>query len=221
MANLYLSKFKADQIRKAKKDFGNNVSAFTRKLFFYYFIDDGKKYIHKDSLRAVYTNADTYSELENTLDFCLIADKPKIDVFSEILSFITTENKIIPKFEENDKFLFHKYIAGEPLTEINNYQFFFLKDADEEKDFTPFYNSMCYNLVSSEEGVMLIDMKHFERKDDKPFFVFMNNDKAKINDLYIEDDTVIDNIMNHLEKDYIIDNINIIRFNRKGESNGG
>ena len=198
--NLYLTKFKVKQIRKAAKDFGSPIKGFTRKAFFYFFIHDGIKYIHKESLHGVYTNAFTYSDKEDTPNYCEL-NSAHTDDFYAILDFVVKGNKLLPNIECNDKFIYHKLIDGDILTHITQEQFTELEQY-ESLAFTPFYNSMCYNLIDTPNGIKLIDFKHFERKGSLPFFVFMNNDDANINVLHMKHSTPYEAIIKHLNKDY-------------------
>jgi hypothetical protein len=66
---------------------------------------------------------------------------------------------------------------------------------------------MCYNLIDTVGGIKVLDLKHFELVDDKPFFIFMNNDDANINVLYIEKGADIAPVLNHINIDYTVTDI--------------
>lgn len=217
MINLYLSWFKAKQIRKATEDFGEPIEGFTRKLFFYFFVKDGYKYIHKDSLRAVYSNADTYSSDEYTPNYCLINNKPNSANFDIIMDYIINGGSLIPMVKDIGKFLVHPMEQGEILTEVNESEFFELKNIAKDEPYTPFYNSMCYNLIKTKEGVKLIDFKHFEKNDGKPFFIYMNNYKSKINKLYIEHGENIEDVREHLAMDYKVQQMDVVFYGVIGD----
>jgi len=212
--NKYLLWYKAKAIREAKKDFKKPVDAFTRKKFFYFFLDDGYKWIHIKALEGVYTNAFTYSNEEDTPNFCYIKDKPKKDKFKEICQFIERGGQLFPKVMKSNNFYYYKVEDGSPLTEIDEDIYFKLKHQYEIMTYTPFYNSMCYNLIQNSQGeIKMIDYKHFEERDaNMPFFIYMNNDKIKVNDLYLESGyskDMIKKIIIHLRKDYEVSEDNI------------
>lgn len=215
MMNLYTIKLKAQQVKQATEDFyklenryPDNVSA--TKIFFYFIIDNGKKYIHKESLRLVYTNGDTYSYDENTPNYCAIdckKFKPEFDAF-------LNNHMLLSSIEDKGDFYYMDYINGDPITEISRDEFFYLKKHRNFNGYTPFYNSMCYNIVRTSNGTLkLIDLKHFEKIDDKEFFIYMYNKKANVNILYVEDNIHNDrlnHIIAHLERDYNV--IETIRY---------
>lgn len=208
--NLYLIKFKVDQIKQAAYDYGKPINGFTRKLFFYFFIDNNIKYIHKQSLFGVYTNAFTYSDEEDTPNYCRLNDKPIKDTFKPILDWIVKGNSIIPKVNDSEHFISHKVMKGEVLNSLTQDQFFELKEYDGE--YTPFYNSMCYNLIDTVDGIKVLDMKHFELRDDKPFFIYMYNEDHGINKLYVESNTQLKPIFDHLNKDYYVTKQDVIYY---------
>jgi len=212
--NIYLTQSKVSLIREAQQDlldsYGINYIPFTRKIYFYFFILDKKKYVHKKSLRFFYSNAETYTK---DIDpwYCKF---PKETIPVDICYFLETySGDFLPKLiEKNDKFLVYEYIEGNNLNSITIDDFYQLKNRHNEMMLTPFYNSMTYNLTKNENGVKLIDLKHFELKNNLPFFVYMYNQNNNINTLYIEENTDINTILKHLSGDYPINYINIINY---------
>lgn len=205
--NTYLIKSKAAFIKEARDDFldiyGINLTPFTRKIYFYFFIHDNKKYIHKRALWFVYTNADTYTK-EVDPWFCYLSKQTDpTDIYPFLESY---QGTLLPQLlESNDKFLVYDYFDGDPIESITDDEFFKLKAHHEQMTLTPFYNSMTYNLVRADNDIKLIDFKHFEPKDDKPFFVYLYNEENGVNILYIEIGTDTQDIFNHLSIDYPVD----------------
>jgi hypothetical protein len=202
--NTYLTKSKVDFI-KATRDslldlYGINHTPFTRKIYFYFFELDGKKYVYKDALRFVYSNADTYTtEVDPT---CCALEKQimPVDVVGFLESYTGT---LLPNLlESNSKFLVYEYIDAVPLEAITEQEFYQLKACHEEMELTPFYNSMTYNLTRTAESVKLVDLKHFENKKNLPFFVYFYNEDNGVNSLYAEKHSDLDLIYDHLEIDY-------------------
>lgn len=204
--NLYLIKSKVDLINEAKRDFkllyGEECEAFTQKLFFYFIISNGKKYIHKRALNFVYTNADTYTDHVDPY-FCNLSRMhvPNICQFLE-----TTTHPLLPRLvDSNQYFLVFDHVEGSPVDHINREEFFTLKQAHLSMNLTPFYNSMTYNIVRNVQGLRLIDFKHFEEKDEKPFFVYMYNKDNNINTLYMEEGVDDTAVIKHIARDYPTD----------------
>lgn len=213
MMNTYLTYSKIQKIKTARDEFaaiyGKSYTPFTRKIFFYFFILDNKKYVHKESLNFVYTNADTYSDIKDPY-YCPLVKKNMMD----ICAFLEhTNSPLLPKLlENNEKFLVYEFYEGSLATLINKEEFYYLKDMQERLEYTPFYNSMAFNLVRGKDGVKLIDFKHFEKKDKKPFFVYMYNYEQNINLLYLETQKHLAIAADHLKKDYPVDKAKVIIF---------
>jgi hypothetical protein len=202
--NTYLTKSKVDCIRQCQQDFveiyGRDIHPFTRKIFFYFYVEGGLKYVHKESLRFVYSNAETFTHERDPRTCELTRQYDPIDVISFLEDY---SGDLLPqKTESNDKFLVYEYEKGDPITHITEQEFFALKHHHEQIPVTPFYNSMAYNLIRTDKCVKLIDLKHFEMKDDKPFFIYAFNEDINLNALYVEQGTPVDTILTHLNQDY-------------------
>jgi hypothetical protein len=210
--NTYIIKSKVEKITRAKKDFydlyGKKLTPFTRKDFFYFFIHNNKKYLHKESLDFVYSNADTFT---NNIEpnCCDIYDKKSpLKIYDFLRNY---KGKLLPKLlEENEKFLVYEYVNGNPIISINKEEYEFLKQCHDNMILTPFYNSMAHNLISTECGLKLVDFKHFEEKGDKPFFVYFFNEKFKVNELHFSERLL--DIQNHLKKDYPVEKSKLIQY---------
>jgi hypothetical protein len=205
MTNTYITNSKAQWIRRACKDFkeisGIEHLPWTRKNFFYFFEHRGKKYVHKDALRFVYTNADTYSH-EREPDCCpLVKEINPIDVIEFLET--TTSELFPPLIESNDKFLVYEYVQGTPATDITAEEFFWIKEQHNKLSHTPFTNSMTYNLVRADQ-LKLVDLKHFEAKS-LPFFVYFYNKENNINSLYLDNESNCMAVFEHLRVDYPVD----------------
>ena len=214
MMNTYLTQSKVAFIKEARDDFkriyGLDHTPFTRKIYFYFFEHSGKKYVHKRSLKFIYSNADTYTTEVDPYFCFLTKQKEPVDVFAFLESYTGT---LLPKLlENNDSFLVYEYWEAEPVDYVTSDEFWYLKKQHEELALTPFYNSMTYNLARKGEQIKLIDLKHFEPKDSKPFFLYLYNEQNSVNTLYIEKGTNIGPINAHLGIDYPVKDANIIEY---------
>lgn len=215
MKNFYTIKSKLNQIKKAQLDFyldfkEMNNHIFTTKEYFYFFIYKNIKYIHKDSLFKCYTNLDTFTDINPTPNFCNLYRSNNYLKPIDIINILYSNNPLLPDLKESSNFLYYDHIIGNSINELNNEDFLYIKKYFNFNGYTPFYNSMCYNLIKTKNNhIYLIDMKHFEKIDDKPFFIYMNNIKHNINNLYIENIHDLSVIINHLKKDYNLDNLQI------------
>lgn len=214
MMNTYLTQSKVAFIKEARDDFkriyGLDHTPFTRKIYFYFFEHSGKKYVHKRSLKFIYSNADTYTT-EVDPDYCYLTKQTTpVDVITFLESYTGT---LLPKLlENNDNFLVYEYWEAEPVDYVTSDEFWYLKNQHEQLQLTPFYNSMTYNLARNDNTIKLIDLKHFEPKDDKPFFLYLYNEQNSVNTLYIEKGTNIETINAHLGIDYPVLDANIIEY---------
>ena len=205
--NTYLIQSKVKLIKDARAKlfelYNIDYTPFTRKIYFYFFIYEQKKYVHKESLEFVYSNAETYTEDIDpyycNLTKCILP----VDVCNFLESYSGT---FLPKLlDSNNTFLVYEYVNGDPIESVNQTEFFTLKLHHEAMELTPFYNSMTYNLIRTEKDVILVDLKHFENKKDLPFFVYLYNKDNCVNRLYIESTSDLDSIKQHLALDYPID----------------
>ena len=203
----YKKQMKIKLMRQALTDFENDFgykpeSFFTNKDNFYFIKDKNKKYIHKKSLQLIYTNYDTYTYDINPTK-CDLDKHPK-----DFQRFNLC--KILPSASKH--FWIVDWLEGEIITEITEKDFWSLKKKWDKQDFTPFYNQMCYNLIKN-NGIYIIDYKHFEYKKDLPFFVYFYNNDYNINTLYYYKD--LDKIIKHLEIDYPIKEADFEKFTKK------
>lgn len=212
--NTYIINEKVRLIRKAqadyKKDFGLDYTPFTRKNFFYFFVRDNKKYVHKESLRFVYTNADTFHN-DSDPTFCYL--QKQVDI-PDVVSFLgSAKSPLLPTLlEETSSFLVFDYIPGEPIKSLNEKDYKYIKDEVDKLELTPFYNSMTYNLLKNNNKVYLIDLKHFEKKVDIPFFIYFYNYDFGINTLYTDERSNVSLIKEIIDVDYPFDKANIIYY---------
>jgi len=209
----YLLKSKALYIRKAiahfKEEFNIDIKIFTKKMFYYFTIHNNIKYIHKESFLFYLNNGDTFTydiipwkcniDSLNTFDF----------MYNDIVKLLKSNNNLIPHIRESNNFYMYDFVEGEPIIDISVKEFFELRKFFNENTIIPFYNSMCFNIVRTLNGLKIIDLKHFERKDNKPFYIYLNNDKYNINTLYIEETSDLELVLKHLRRDYTITNENI------------
>jgi len=212
--NTYLIQSKVRLIKQARADlfelYKIDYTPFTRKIYFYFFELNNKKYVHKEALRFVYSNAKTYTTEVDPF-YCNLT---KSIVPVNVCSFLETyTGTLLPKLvDNNDKFFVYEYVSGNPIDTVSSDEFFILKAHHENMELTPFYNSMIYNLVRTENDVILVDLKHFESKKDLPFFVYLYNKDNGVNSLYIEKHSGLDKVVQHLALDYPIDLAEIITY---------
>jgi hypothetical protein len=205
----YRNKMKIKLMREAVEDFKKDLDKepkhfFTKKENFYFIRDEDKKYIHKKSLRMIYTNYDTYTyDLEpetcmltkqyKPLDLCLLG---------------------LPEASKN--FYIVNWLEGEQILSLEENDYFHLKDKWKNINFTPFYNQMAFNLVKNENGIFIIDYKHFENKRDLPFFVYFYNKDFNINILYYEkNENDLEKIKDYLSIDYPIEKAELVDFTKR------
>lgn len=210
--NTYLIKSKVDLIKEAKSDFYNvygiDYTPFTRKKLFYFFIIDGKKYVHKKSLQFVYSNCDCYTYDIDPYYCNIKKEYDPVDVIPFLESY---EGNLLPLLlDSNEHFLVYEHIDGAPLESITPEQYTLLKELDSKLTYTPFYNSMTYNLVG--DIPKLIDLKHFDPRDDKPFFIYFYNEDNCINRLYTDSESDLNSIVSHLSIDYPVQDAEIIYY---------
>jgi hypothetical protein len=215
--NIYLIKSKVGKIKQAKQDlldtYGIDYTPFTNKIYFYFVELDGKKYVHKESLRFIYSNADTYTYDVDPMLCPVTKEIVPVDVISFLES--CSSLLLLNKLESNQHFIVYDYYAGTPIESITEAEFFELKQHNQQLELTPFYNSMTYNLVRGKQGIRLIDFKHFEVKDSKPFFVYFYNRDNSINTLYVEQGTDIGPVVKHLERDYPVLEATVVTYNKR------
>jgi len=212
--NLYLINNKARLIKQARTDllsvYNIDYTPFTRKLHFYFFIHENKKYVHKESLRFVYSNADTYTRDSDPTYCGLQKEFIPLDPCPFLESY--TGDLLPPLIDNNDKFLVYEFFEGDPVEEITKEEFCWLESEHMNSKLTPFYNSMTYNIVRSGKTVKLVDFKHFELKDAKPFFIYLYNKQNSVNTLYIKEGTDTRSIISHLGIDYPVLDAIIIEY---------
>lgn len=212
--NTYLIESKVRLIKQARDDFkriyGLDHTSFTRKIYFYFFTYNNKKYVYKPALKFVYSNADTYTTERNPF-FCYLNKQTEpVDVVAFLESYRGT---LLPNLlESNDSFLVYDYFVGTPVDSITSPEFAYLKSQHESMSLTPFYNSMTYNLVRQDNQIKLVDLKHFEPKDTKPFFLYLYNEDNRVNTLYVETNTDLTPIFEHLGIDYPVLDAIIIEY---------
>jgi hypothetical protein len=202
--NIYLTNRKVELIKEAKQSlmdlYNIDCTPFSRKIYFYFVIHDNKKYVYKKALNFVYSNAETYTtDLSPTV--CYLKKEIQPVNICEFLENYCGD--LLPALlEANDKFLVYAVEDGNPVDSITELEFNTLRKYNETISLTPFYNSMAYNLVRGPNGIKLIDLKHFEVKDNKPFFVYLYNKDNGVNLLYVIKGTEIKSILEHLDIDY-------------------
>lgn len=190
-----------------KKDFGVDVPegyGFTQSDFFYFGALGEFKYVHKEAMRFILTNGDTYQEHEPLNgEFPFEADQERKEVVNNkievLFNFFRSEinqHPLYPEFtRESESFLVFKYYRPEAgwgrinsLSRVDarhikeNY-----KPLESRSDTfaTPLYNQMADKVFKHKESgeIKFVDLKSFElRPKAKPMIYFYN---GVINDLYV------------------------------------
>lgn len=212
--NTYLINSKVQFIKEARDDFKRlydlDCAPFTRKIYFYFFIQNNKKYVHKRALNFVYTNADTYTNDVDPVLCGLTKQTTPINICGFLESY---QGSLLPALlESNQSFLVYEYYPGDAVESVTAEEFRYLKEQHTQLPLTPFYNSMTYNLVRNNKEIKLVDLKHFEPKDTKPFFLYLYNKDNRVNTLYVENGTNLGPIVDHLGIDYPILDATIIEY---------
>lgn len=212
--NAYLIKSKVNFITKAREDFkalyGLEYTPFCRKIYFYFFTCNNRKYVHKESLQFIYSNGGTY-HTELNPSYCYLTKQiHPLDIVSFLESY--NGNLLPPLLESNEKFLVYDYIEGESVIDVTKEEFYKLREDHAHTTHTPFYNSMTFNLVRDKNDIKLVDLKHFEQKDGKPFFIYMYNKEFNCNKLYKERQADMEPIIKHLETDYPVTQATILEY---------
>jgi len=178
---------------------------FTRSDFVHFFSYEGKKYVHKEAMRFILTNGDTYSVHEKRQEEVLgsLAAKPDIKKqvdanVEKMFSFFRKEindNKLFPELlSETDKFFIFKFYDKEewtPLEELTAQDCLYIKkvfvgfNKGKKEIVTPFYNQMANKLFRHNESgeIVMIDLKGLEFHPNGPLSILMNN--TYVNDLYL------------------------------------
>ena len=203
---------KAENTRLAQHDFeqlyGKHVTPFTRKQYFYFIVDGGKKYVHKHSLRYIYSNRDTFV-MDEGLNYCRLAKEfEPIDII-HILE--TRQLAFMPQLiESNEHFLVYDYVSGTLMQSLTNSDYYECKQIHSQSPLTPFYNSINDNLIKTNDGIKLIDFKQLDPVDrDQPFYVYLRNPLAT--ELHVDVGVDVSDIVKYIEEEFVAYNLTIVR----------
>lgn len=236
--SVYLREEKVKWLHKMRddlrKDFGIEVphgSGFSKKSFVHFIVVDGKKYVHKEALRFIYTNGDTYfMNVEMPKYFSVNQDQTeikRIDANADrIFNFFRQEInqcKIYPDFlAETENYFVFKYYSEdewERLERLTRYDTDFIKSSfdqtfkGEREVITPFYNQMYNKLYRHKTTgeIVMVDLKGLEVWPKSSLAILMYG--AFVNDLYLLERRFL--TRNYLLKpfaiDYPVQETNIIR----------
>ena len=214
MMNTYLIQSKVNWIKQARQDlkriYNLDHTPFTRKIYFYFFEHDNKKYVYKNALKFVYSNAETFTK-EIDPYFCELTQQyTPVDV-CQFLEQV--DSPLFPKLlDSNDSFFVYEYVIGDPVEFVTKEEFEFIEEQNQKLALTPFYNSMTYNLVRTSDSIKLVDLKHFECKIDLPFFLYFYNKDNVVNRLFSRKNTDLEKIFAHVGLDYPVSQAEIILY---------
>lgn len=207
----YLLENKTNFIRRfrddIKKDFDVDVPeghGVTQSDFFHFGVVDGLKYVHKEALRFIFSNAGTYQLHEpssKNLEF--VASEPEkkaventIEKLFDFFRGEINEHSIYPEFiRESEKFFVFKYYSAEEgwgrINSLSRSDAKYIKarykglSKQTNKVVTPLYNQMFDKVFKNRKTgeIKFVDLKSFElRPKEKPMVYFYNGD---VNDLYV------------------------------------
>ncbi|WP_408098570.1 hypothetical protein ACJVC5_06555 [Peredibacter sp. HCB2-198] len=206
---LRLEKIKRLHQAKAdlKTDFNIDVpegTGFTRSDMFHFIRIGDKKYVHKESMRFILTNGDTYNVNQEISDNVVINQNPEIrkktdDNVARMFQFFREDiNKfpLYPEFlEESPHFFVFRYYAGdwENISRLTKEDSKFIRKhfvktyKNTKETITPFYNQMSHKLVKNMKTgeIKMVDLKSLEFRPKTDLAIYMYNDA--INDLYLLD----------------------------------
>lgn len=205
--SVYLRNKKVEFIKESykdfKKDYGIDLEygqGFTRSEFFHFVAYGGKKYVHKNALRFLLTNGETYFVgLENPKEFKVNQDismimKTKENVEKMFYFFRHEINsyEIYPKLlEESESFFVFEYFDSEEFEEIEKLN---LKDAKfiyshykkatngKKEVVTPFYNQMYRKILRNKltNEIKVRDIKGLEFHSNDPLGILFYNDAVNV-----------------------------------------
>lgn len=203
---------KVQHTRQAQADFlelyGERVSPFTSNQYFYFIIHNGKKFVHKQSLKYIYTNRGTFT-LDEGLDYCkLVKEFTPIDIVSIL------ENEQLPfmprLLDANEQFLVYEFTTGEMIQHITADDYYECKRIHAATHLTPFYNSINGNMIRTVSGIVLIDFKQLDPIDQsQPFYVYLRWPNAT--ELHVDSQTDVDPIIQMLDDEFSTKNLTTIR----------
>jgi hypothetical protein len=179
----------------------------TNKPLFYFIAKDGKKYVHKHSLRFIYSNRDTFT-LEDGVNYCKLTQEfTPLDIVSML------EAEQIPFFprllDTNEYFLVYEYVDGELMQDLTNDDYQECKALHQSCKYTPFYNSINDNLIRTPSGIKLIDFKQLDPVDPTiPFYVYLRYTTS--NQLHVDAGTPTSDIVSFLAAEFSVDNLTIV-----------
>lgn len=182
----------------------NLGTGFTKSDFFHFVPFEGKKYVYKEAMRFILTNADTYylhrplsSEYEMNPDQ---EERSSIDnSIDKMFNFFRhdiNDFKLYPEFiEETDNFFVFKYYDEdwEKITSLtwkdSRYisKHFIWSYKKSQETVTPFFNNMPHKLMKNIKTgqIKMIDLKSLEFHSVSNLAIYMYSNI--MNDLYLLD----------------------------------
>lgn len=179
----------------------------TNKQYFYFIAHGGKKYVHKSSLRFLYTNRDTYTYEDDASCCPLTREFEPID----IVSILESESlPFLPKLlDSNEHFLVYEYIEGTPIQDITEDDYEECRHIHSQSSLTPMYNSINGNMIRTPSGIKLIDFKQLDPVEPStPFFVYLRYPTSST--LHIDASSDIAPVLSLLDAEYSTNNLSII-----------
>lgn len=204
---LRLEKIKRLHQAKAdlKTDFNIDVpegTGFTLSDMFHFIRIDDKKYVHKESMRFILTNGDTYNVNQEITEKVTINHDPEVkkktDANMERMFQFFREDinsfKLYPEFlEESEHFFVFKYYGDgwENLSSLTKEDSKYIRKnyvktyKKTNETVTPFYNQMSHKLLKNIKTgeIKMVDLKSLEFRPKTDLAIYMYNDA--VNDLYL------------------------------------
>jgi len=205
---LYLRDKKIEFLKKCHEDFISDFNfelssgaGFTRCDFFHFVVHEQIKFVHKESLKFILTNGDTYSrherleeimqpnqeqkeivlkDVERMFDF-LRTEINQVNLFPKLLS--ETKNFFVFEYYDEDDWLQLEKLSLKDSVYIRHTFLTYTKNKKEIV--TPFYNQMANKIFRNRKTgeVKMVDLKSLEFRKNGPLAILMNN--KYVNDLYL------------------------------------
>lgn len=190
--NLYKRRTLYNLITKARLQFHPDIKIHVAR-FFYYFIHNDYKYIHKESYLFNITLYDTFDDNDIIKDYCNLKDKSNILKYKtyqkNILNYIRGNYGFLPEVQEDEFFFKAKILKGTILYQLITRKDFL--DLYEHYKISislgvnPFSSLLSKNIIRTGTGIKLIDFKQLRTNEFElalPFLVFLGNkDESSFN----------------------------------------
>lgn len=188
-----------------KSDFNLDVAdgtGFTRSEMFHFVRIGDKKYVHKESMRFILTNGDTYNVNQQLADNVFINKDPEIRKKTDanvdrMFKFFREDINQFPLYpellEETPHFFVFRYYDGdwENISWLSKADSKYIRKhyvkayKNTNETITAFHNQMSHKLVKNMKTgeIKMVDIKSLEFRPKTDLAIYMFNDI--VNDLYL------------------------------------